>query len=196
VVSKGVAADVVKALTDVVDYGTATSVQAAGVPAFGKTGTTNSSTDAWFTGCIPSEKICVSSWMGYEYASCDLSKNKHVNGPCGGMHDLGGVRGQIFGGTLPARVFTRAQQLLAQIKRDRALKDAGVVVTATPTPSPSKRVRLPVAPLTASPAPRPRRTPVTRPSRTTAPSPKPAPTSAPPVVVPPGPSASPTQAPP
>jgi penicillin-binding protein 1A len=192
VVSKGVAADVVKALTSVVEYGTATSVQAAGVPVFGKTGTTNDSTDAWFTGCIPSEHVCVSSWMGYEYTTCDLSKNKHVNGPCGGMHDLGGVHGQIFGGTLPARVFTRAQQLLVQIKRDRALKEAGVVVTASPTPT--KRVRVPVGAVTASTAPTSRRTPVARPTATA--SPTPVATSQPPVILPPAPSPSQTQAPP
>jgi membrane peptidoglycan carboxypeptidase len=194
VVSKGVAADVVKALTSVVDYGTATSVQAAGVPVFGKTGTTNNSTDAWFTGCVPSERICISSWMGNEYTTCNLGTGKHVNGTCGGMHDLGGVKGQIFGGTLPARIFTRAVQLFAQIKHDRELKNAGVLPALTPTPTPTRRH--PVIVGTPSGVPSTRRTPSAQPSRTSSPKPSTVPTSRPPVILPPGPTPSQSATPP
>jgi membrane peptidoglycan carboxypeptidase len=190
VVSKGVAHDVVQALTSVVDNGTATSVQAAGVPVFGKTGTTNDSTDAWFTGCIPSERICVSSWMGYEYASCNVGTGVHVNGPCGGMHDLGGVKGQIYGGTLPAKIFTRAQQLLTQIKQDRALRAQGKLPASSPTPSP--RPRVPVGAVTPSTAPTTRRTALPKPSRTVSPTPLPVQTSRPPVILPPQPTPTPT----
>lgn len=194
VVSKGVAQDVVKALTSVVDYGTATSVKAAGVPVFGKTGTTNQSTDAWFTGCIPSERICVASWMGYEYASCNVGTGLHVDGTCGGMHDLGGVKGQIYGGTLPAKIFTRAQQLLTQIKQDRALRAQGKLPTSSPAPSP--RPRVPVGAVTPSTAPTTRRTATPKPTRTVSPTPLPVQTSQPPVVLPPRGTPTPTASPP
>ncbi len=204
VISGTVAADVVKALTDVVTYGTATSVQQSST-VFGKTGTTNDSTDAWFTGCIPDEHLCVASWMGNEYSSCDLrsapdpaTKKRHalkVDGPCGGMRDIEGVKGQIFGGTLPAKIFARAQEILKQIKVDRAARAAGLS-TATPTPtatsSPTRRPRR-----TPSPTPvatvLPTRTPLPRPTKTIAPSSPPATT--PPIILPSQPPPSPTSTP-
>jgi penicillin-binding protein 1A len=186
VVSSKVADEVVKALKDVVAYGTATSVQAAGVPVFGKTGTTNNSTDAWFTGCVPSMHVCIASWMGYEYTSCTLGSGKdlqHVDGSCGGMHDLGGVKGQIYGGTLPARIFTRALQIYSDIKKTEALKAAGVDVTPSASPTPRVRSthrgtpRTTVAPSrTAAPKPT-----TVKPS----PTPKPVRTTQPPIIVPP-----------
>jgi membrane peptidoglycan carboxypeptidase len=161
---------------------------------FGKTGTTNDSTDAWFTGCVPSLRICMSSWMGYEYASCDVGKGVHIDGKCGGMHDVAGVRGQIFGGTLPARIFARALQLQKQIKHDRELQEAGVTVTSSPTPT--KRAHVPVGPGTPSTAPSTRRTAVPTATASASPSPQPAPTSAPPVVLPPRPTPTATESPP
>lgn len=72
----------------------------------------------------------------------------HVVGPaCGGMHDLGGVVGQIYGGTLPAKVFARTQALLAQVRAARS-SPAPMTFPARPTSSPTPDAILP------SPAPR------------------------------------------
>ena len=197
VVSGKVADQVVKALKDVVSYGTATSVQAAGVPVFGKTGTTNNSTDAWFTGCVPSLHVCIASWMGYEFTACTLGSGadkQHVEGSCGGMRDIAGVKGQIYGGTLPARIFTRALQIYDDIKKTEALKAAGVDVTATASPTPRVRSTHRV---TATATVAPSRTAAPKPTTVRpSPTPKPVETSAPPIVVPtappPQPSPSPT----
>ncbi|MCU1599877.1 MAG: pbpF 1 [Frankiales bacterium] len=194
VVSKGVASDVVKALTSVVDYGTATSVQAAGTKVFGKTGTTNDSTDAWFTGCVPELRICMSSWMGNEYASCTVGKGKHVNGTCGGMHDLAGVKGQIFGGTAPARIFTRALQLYKQIKSDRELRAAGVQPSVSPSPGPTRHRGFSSATPAATTAVR--RTSSPKPVTTVSAKPTPANTPKPPVILPTAGRPSPTGSPP
>ena len=185
VVSSKVADQVVSALKDVVAFGTATSVQAAGVPVFGKTGTTNNSTDAWFTGCVPSMHVCIASWMGYEYTTCTLGSGatlQHVDGACGGMHDLGGVSGQIYGGTLPARIFTRALQIYSDIKKTEALKAAGVDVSATPSPTPHVRSTHRVTPRTTAAA---SRTPAPKPTATAKPKPTPVRTTPPPIIVPP-----------
>jgi penicillin-binding protein 1A len=191
VVQPKVAKDVVKALTSVVEYGTATSAKQP-YPVFGKTGTTNDSTDAWFTGCMPTLHLCMASWMGYEYINCNPSKGAHVDGPCGGMKDVHGVK-QVFGGTLPAKVFTRAQELYRVIKADRAARAAGIEPTVSP--SPTRRPR------TATSSP----TPAVLPSRTAGPkptkpvvtqSPKPVQTTKPPILLPPNPTPSPSASPP
>ncbi|MCU1593596.1 MAG: pbpF 1 [Frankiales bacterium] len=207
VMSASVAGDVVKALTDVVQYGTATSVKQDSV-VFGKTGTTNSSTDAWFTGCIPDEHICVATWMGNEYSSCDLlsardpaTKKRHalqVQGSCGGMHDIEGVRGQIFGGTLPAKIFARAQQIYKQIQADTKARAAGLAAgpaatsTAAPVTTSTRHPRRTPSPTPAAQV-APTRTVAPRPTKTVPPTQ--APTSAPPIIIPsqpPPPSPSPT----
>ncbi len=194
VVRPEVADDVVKALTDVVDYGTATSVKQSSV-VFGKTGTTNDSTDAWFTGCIPDQNVCIASWMGYEYSSCSVGKGLRVEGRCGGMKGVQGVK-QVYGGTLPAKVFARSQEILKAIKADRAARAAGILPAATPTPTvtATKRPLSPKPQRSATLAPLPARTAAPAPSPT--PAPTVAPTSAPPVVVPPPPSSPPPTEPP
>ena len=106
VMSESVARDVVEAMTDVVRHGTGTRARQP-FTVFGKTGTTNGSTDAWFTACIPDQKVCIATWMGYEYQSCTLygpepeRAKLEVDGSCGGMKQLHGFK-QVFGGTLPA----------------------------------------------------------------------------------------------
>jgi penicillin-binding protein 1A len=191
VMSPAVAGQVVQALTDVVQHGTARSAQQP-FPVFGKTGTTNGSTDAWFTGCIPEQHLCVATWMGYEFSSCKLGHGLHVDGRCGGMHDLGGTSGQIYGGTVPARVFARAQDILRQIKAERQARAAGLLPTAaptaTPTPRPTRRAPVPVKPrvLTTTPPPKATRAPTPKPTVTSAPPPA---TTAP-TLLPPGPSPS------
>jgi penicillin-binding protein 1A len=192
VMSKGVAQDVVEAMTDVVQHGTGTRARQS-FEVFGKTGTTNSSTDAWFTGCIPEQKICVATWMGYEYQSCDPRgpKPEHahlkVEGPCGGMKKLHGFK-QVFGGTLPALVFAKAQENLRRIKAERAARAAGLPVP-TFTPSPTKKPR-PHATATPRRSATPTGTPL--PSAT----PSAPPTQVVPTILPPPPSSSPTAVPP
>ncbi|HUR14410.1 MAG TPA: transglycosylase domain-containing protein [Mycobacteriales bacterium] len=173
-----VARDVVEALTDVVEHGTGTRARQS-FPVFGKTGTTNDSTDAWFTACIPDQKICVATWMGYELSSCEPRGPKperarlEVDGPCGGMKEVHGFK-QVFGGTLPALVFAKAQENLRRIKAERAARAAGVPVpTLTPSATRSPRPSRTTAP---SPSARRSRTPSPTPEPPTE-SPTPEPTS-------------------
>ncbi|HSJ16427.1 MAG TPA: PBP1A family penicillin-binding protein [Longimicrobiales bacterium] len=69
----GMRADVAYIITDIlrdaVDYGTGTSVRAAGYrgPVAGKTGTTNNATDAWFVGYTP--ELVGTIWIGYDEPS-------------------------------------------------------------------------------------------------------------------------------
>lgn len=186
VMPKTVADDVVTAMTDVVRYGTATTARQP-FPVFGKTGTTNDSTDAWFTGCIPSQRICVATWMGYEDIVCQ-GTSTHVVGPaCGGMKNLHGFR-QVFGGTLPARIFARSQELLRQIQADRRARARGLVPPPHPTSTPSPTPAVAVTPSAVStPRPSPTRVP---PTTSPTPSPTPAPTLVP--TVPPPSSSSPS----
>jgi penicillin-binding protein 1A len=186
-----VAQDVVTAMTDVVERGTGRRARQP-FTVFGKTGTTNGSTDAWFTGCIPEQKICVATWMGYEFQSCDPRGPKpqrvhlKVEGPCGGMKKLHGFK-QVFGGTLPALVFAKAQENLRRIQAERAARAAGLPI---PTLSPTHRPRA-TGTRTPSPAPVPTRTASPKPSRT----PHSSPTQSVPTILPP-PQPSPTASPP
>jgi membrane peptidoglycan carboxypeptidase len=186
VMPEGVAEDVVEAMTDAVRHGTGTRARQP-FTVFGKTGTTNGSTDAWFTGCIPKQKICVATWMGYEYQSCDPRGPKpqraklEVKGPCGGMKRLHGFK-QVFGGTLPAEIFAKAQTNLRRIVAERKAREAGLPV---PTASPTKKPRA-TATATATPTTAPRRTP--QPTATATPSPSARPTG---VVILPSPSPTP-----
>lgn len=134
VMSGSIAGQVVDAMTDVVTDGT---YQADPQPFvfFGKTGTTDDSVDAWWVGCIPSQHVCISTWMGYEDTVCrSPATGSHVvGGSCGGMRDVHGVP-QVFGGTLPAKIFARSQEILRQLQADRA---RGVPTTEVqPSPGP------------------------------------------------------------
>jgi membrane peptidoglycan carboxypeptidase len=94
VVPTSVANDVVRAMGDVVRYGTGTRAQQpGGLEVFGKTGTTDDNTDAWFTGCVPSYHVCVTTWMGYDSPRP--------------MRNVEGF-GEVQGGTLPAKIFAAA----------------------------------------------------------------------------------------
>ena len=121
VLEADIADQVDAAMRDVVTYGTGTAA-AQPFPVFGKTGTTDHATNAWFIGCAQApQNICLGVWMGYD-----------DNRP---MQDLHGVNGLIFGGTLPARIFSRTFEILREIQ---AAKAAGA--SATPTASPSAAV--------------------------------------------------------
>ena len=49
-------------MQSVVDYGTGIAARQT-FPVYGKTGTTDNFTDAWFTGCT--RTLCITVWMGY-----------------------------------------------------------------------------------------------------------------------------------
>ena len=86
-----VADQVVTAMRSVVAYGTATRAQQPnGIDVFGKTGTTDANTDAWFSGCLPAYSVCITTWMGYVKPTP--------------MTRVEGV-GPVQGGTLPAKIF-------------------------------------------------------------------------------------------
>jgi membrane peptidoglycan carboxypeptidase len=75
-------------LEQVIEYGTGTAAQLPGRPAAGKTGTTDSLVDAWFTGYTP--QLVASVWMGDPLGEVP-------------MYDVGGV--DVYGGTYPAEIW-------------------------------------------------------------------------------------------
>jgi membrane peptidoglycan carboxypeptidase len=106
VLDAGVADQVVEAMSRVATPQGTAPAAAQPFPVFGKTGTTNDSTNAWFVGCSRTPSLCLAVWMGYEDQSCT-----GVQGRCGGMTDVEGVR-EVYGGTLPAKVYARTFALL------------------------------------------------------------------------------------
>jgi penicillin-binding protein 1A len=95
-----IASQVQDAMRAVVSYGTATAAQQpGGLDVYGKTGTTNDYTDAWFSGCVPAYHVCVTTWMGYQNT---FTKSGAPNSMSyvEGVHD-------VVGGSLPAAVFAQ-----------------------------------------------------------------------------------------
>ncbi len=87
-------AQVVQAMRAVVRYGTGTAAQQPdGLDVFGKTGTTDDYTNAWFSGCVPAYHVCITTWMGY-----DVPRT---------MDEVEGVY-HPAGGSLPAQIFAKA----------------------------------------------------------------------------------------
>ena len=121
---------------------------------FGKTGTTNGSTDAWFIGCARSpQNICIATWMGFEDQTCDGVEGR----ACGEMKNINGVK-QVFGGTLPAAIFDRTFEILREIQANKARAAAGEPPTAAPVAEPSASPRTRdsgPAPQAPEPAPEP-----------------------------------------
>ena len=100
-----VAEQVVEAMGEAVSRGTATAAR-QDFAVFGKTGTTNDYTDAWFVGCVREpHHVCLTTWIGNEY-----------NEPMRNVHGVPAVGG----GTLPARVFDRTLEILDDIRAGRA----------------------------------------------------------------------------
>jgi penicillin-binding protein 1A len=170
-------ADAVTAVMQgVVDHGTATAARQP-FPVFGKTGTTDEYTDAWFTGCTRS--VCITVWMGYD-------KPYLPNGQPHSMRGVEGVR-SVYGGTLPAKIFASTWD------NYRLLQNPTPVVKATPTPTRTyyapPRTPTPVLSPTRKPVPKPtpaKTTAAPQPTATATPVPPP-PTSPPvPVASPPG----------
>jgi len=123
VLPTGVADDVAQAMSQVVVRGTAPTAR-QDFTVYAKTGTTNDSEDAWFVGCARApQNLCIATWMGYEYKQCRLgsgARQLRVRGAaCGGMKGLHGVQ-QVYGGTLPAEIFSRTFANLARAGRGAA----------------------------------------------------------------------------
>jgi len=119
VMPRSVADQVTEVMQQVVDSGTGTAARQP-FPVYGKTGTTDDFTNAWFTGCT--RTLCIAVWMGYERQYFHNGKTPH-------SMVLPGV-GEVFGGTLPAKIF-------AQTWSDyRTLQQPHGSLSATPTPAP------------------------------------------------------------
>jgi len=155
VMPRSVADQVTGVMQQVVDSGTGTAARQP-FPVYGKTGTTDDFTNAWFTGCT--RTLCIAVWMGYE-------KQYFHNGKTPHSMILPGV-GQVFGGTLPARIF-------AQTYSDyRILQQPHGSLSATPTPAPFTASAHPTS---TSPGPRHSSTPSAKPSGSPSPSLSPSP---------------------
>jgi penicillin-binding protein 1A len=103
-----IATEVTTAMQGVVDSGTGELARQP-FPVYGKTGTTDHFTDAWFTGCT--RTVCITVWMG---------DNKPRE-----LRDAAGA--PVYGGSIPARLF-------AQTFTDYRTLLAPTGVSATTTP--------------------------------------------------------------
>jgi penicillin-binding protein 1A len=116
-----VAAQVVEAMSGVTEPGGTARAARQDFPVWGKTGTTDDSTNAWFVGCSREGRdVCIAVWMGYDDERCTGGRTRS----CGGMRDLHGVD-QVYGGTLPARIYDRTWELLDEIEARRAAQPTG-----------------------------------------------------------------------
>jgi len=73
-----------------------------------------------------------------------------VGGACGGMRGVHGVP-QVFGGTLPAKIFARSQEILRTLATDRAAAASPTGASPSPTPAFSPVVPQSFAPPTYAP---------------------------------------------
>ncbi len=87
------ASRVTHALQQVIDHGTGEAAD-IGIPAAGKTGTTQNNADAWFVGYTP--KLTAAAWMGYPEG----------NRPMTDLHS----EEEVSGGGLPAQMWARFMQ--------------------------------------------------------------------------------------
>jgi penicillin-binding protein 1A len=83
-----IATEVKAAMLGVVDSGTGGAARQP-FPVYGKTGTTDHFTDAWFTGCTAT--LCIAVWMGDD-------KPRELKDAAGAP---------VYGGTVPARLFAQ-----------------------------------------------------------------------------------------
>jgi penicillin-binding protein 1A len=117
VISPAVADNVTDVLRGVLTDGTA---HGKGIdrPAAGKTGTAEDAANAWFVGYTPTLSTAV--WMGH--LSCGASTPER---DCS-LRNIGGVRGEITGGTVPAATWQKYMK--------RALDGVPVTDFAEPAP--------------------------------------------------------------
>jgi penicillin-binding protein 1A len=133
-----IADEVTQAMQGVVDYGTGVAARQP-FPVYGKTGTTDDFTNAWFTGCT--RTLCITVWMGYDKPYLH-SGGKIV------PHSLTDSAGApVYGGTVPAKLFATTYQdyrnLLSPHPTPFGSPSSAPPVTvpthsATPTSSPRK----------------------------------------------------------
>jgi penicillin-binding protein 1A len=106
--SPAVAAQVQDAMRAVVNHGTGVSANTSGVAhdLFGKTGTVDDHTDAWWVGCDPS--LCIVTWVGYDNTTKadNLTPNSVLN-PNGA---------NMFGADLPAHTYANIIADYAQLR--------------------------------------------------------------------------------
>lgn len=115
-------------LHDVVESGTGMAARIPGVWAAGKTGTTQSYRDAWFTGYA--EGISCSVWVGYRKGQVDM-----VN-----VHGI-----KVTGGSFPAQIWrTFMQPAIAQSRS--AVTPGAESQTATSGPTASRAVLVSICP--------------------------------------------------
>jgi penicillin-binding protein 1A len=175
-----IAGEVKGVMQSVVESGTGTAARQP-FPVYGKTGTTDDFTNAWFSGC--SDTVCIAVWMGYDKQYVDHGRSPHS------MKNVEGVP-EVFGGTLPARIFARTFDNYRLLETTHHLPgDGSTSRSASPAPRSTVQPRStssprpgPGAPATHNPSPRPSPPPTQEPSEQPSPSPTlfPPPTGAPP----------------
>jgi penicillin-binding protein 1A len=172
-----------RVLQGVIEHGTGTAAWLPDRPAAGKTGTAAQATDAWFCGYVPQLAACV--WVGYPDRARPM---RNVEGwP------------EVYGGTIPARIWHDFMTEATAGMPGRALPTAGYEAYADPVPpavpapepSTSSSPTVPSSP-SSTPAPSPSPSPAPSPSPTH--SPAPSPTPSPPPSPPPSPSSDPASA--
>lgn len=160
-----VSADATYAMQQVVKNGTASNVMGGwGRPAAGKTGTTDKNKAVWFSGYVPQRATAVGMWR-----TGKDGKSKSLRG-------IGGYS-QIYGGTLPAKIWrgymTKAMQgkPIKQFPPPAHVGDTKKVATpppepthtAAPTPTRTQRSPTPDPTPTRTHQPEPTREPSTEP---------------------------------
>jgi penicillin-binding protein 1A len=144
VIPRKVADAVTSVLGDVVDHGTGTAARQP-FPVYGKTGTTDNFTNAWFTGCTPT--LCISVWMGYDKESLDKrGKVPHS------MKNIESTRGGVFGGTLPAQIFAKTYSDYRALQAPKPKASPSPTATFHPQPRPSSAKPAPSKSPTPSPS--------------------------------------------
>ena len=168
--SASTADQVVDVLYGVVEHGTARRAVHQPDRVFGKTGTTNNFTNAWFVGCT--ETLCLGVWMGYDQERVCPHKKATCKPDDKIAHEMNGVQGQrhVYGGTLPAEIFQKALDRYRELKAAAGAPRPSVSPTPKKTKRPrSRRTAVPSLTPTASTAPKPTRTPAPKPSTTSGP---------------------------
>jgi penicillin-binding protein 1A len=162
-IPRNVADQVTEAMQDVVDSGTATAARQP-FPVYGKTGTTDDFTNAWFTGCTPT--LCMAVWMGYNRPYLNHGRTPHS------MIDIAGQSGGVYGGTLPARIFAETWEGF------RTLQESPNSLDVSPTPSSSAVAPVPQVTTTRA-EPEPTKQTQPKPTKTTTKAPSPSPSPSP-----------------
>jgi penicillin-binding protein 1A len=166
-VPKGVADQVTSAMQGVVDGGTGTRARQP-FPVFGKTGTTDDFTNAWFTGCTRS--LCIAVWMGYDKPYLNHGRDPHS------MLNVAGQSGGVYGGTLPAAIFSKvwSDYRILQQPHGSLAPSPSPTGTAPPVTTATTRATTPRQTSAPEPTKKPGRpSPTAKPTPTQSPTPVP-----------------------